>query len=64
MGNAEIGPDLGDHRLRRNAASPEHRQLVDLYRNRIAIIGFGQIPDADRRRQTDMDRRAVHRREA
>src|SRR4051794_11626590 len=36
-----------DHRLRRHATGPEHRNFVGLYRHWIAVVGFGEIGDAD-----------------
>ena len=52
-----------DRRLRRHPAGPEHRQLVALDRNRVAVVGLRDIVDADRLGKSKMHRGAVHRRQ-
>src|SRR5260370_42240162 len=50
-----------DHRLRRDAAGPEHRNFVGLDRPRIAIVGLREIGDPDRLRMAEMNRPAMYR---
>jgi hypothetical protein len=40
VSDAELRPDLGNDRLRSDAAGPEHRELVTFDRHGIAVIGF------------------------
>ena len=47
MSDAVIGADLGDDRLRGDAAGPKHRQLAGSHWDGVAIIGLGQVLDAD-----------------
>ena len=60
VGDAELGARLRDRGLRRDAAGPEHRQLVAHHINRVAVVGQRQVLDADQRRVAQVHRRAVH----
>src|SRR5207253_1200248 len=61
MRDAEFWLHRCDHRLGRNSAGPEHRQLVITHFDHIAIVGLADVLDADHLRLADVHRRAVHR---
>src|SRR6188768_2492585 len=59
MGDTEVRLDRRHHRLRGDAAGPEHRQLVVAHRHGVAIVGLGDVLDADQLGLAEMDRRVV-----
>jgi hypothetical protein len=54
MRDRERQPGGVDHRLRRHAAGPEHRDLVVGDGHGIAVIRLGEILDADQVRLAEM----------
>ena len=60
MRNHQLRLDCHRHRLGRDPTGPENRNLPGFYRDRVAEIRFVHIPNPDRRRLADMQRRAMN----
>lgn len=56
--------NLGEHRLGRDPAGPEQRDLVRREGHRVAVVGPRQVADADQRRIAQVQRCAMGHREA